>query len=95
MGCCTLVWFVYIKSPLGTVLRYHKQAIVGIFTSYEAALKAVDRLRDKLSASLRIVKVDNVGEMYSLALLDPDLADIINLLKEKSDELFLVLAVWN
>ncbi len=95
-GDLTLVWFVYIKSPLGTVLRHHKQAIVGIFTSYNDALKAMAKLRDRLSADLRIVKVSGgASEVYNLALLDPDLADVINLMRGKSDELFLILAVWN
>ncbi len=66
-----------------------------MFTTYSDALKTMNKLRGKLSADMKIVKVSSAGEVYDLALLDPDLADVINLMKDKSDELFLVLAVWN
>ena len=95
-GGHALVWFVYIKSPLGTVLRYHKQAVIGIFTTHNDALMAVNRLRDRLSADLRIIRLrGSTSEVYDMALLDPDLADVVNLVKDKTGEVFLVLAVWS
>jgi len=89
-----LVWFVYIKSPLGTVLRYSKQAVLGIFESPDEARAVIARLSDKLSAQLELVMVSDSESLYSISLLDPDLPDVIRSMRGKREQVFLILAVW-
>jgi len=89
-----LVWFVYINSPLGTVLRHSKQAVLGIFNSLDEAKAVVAKLSSKISAHLELVMVSSSKDLYRLSLLDPDLPDVIRSTRDKQKQVFLVLAVW-
>lgn len=89
-----MVWFVYIKSPLGTVLRYSKQAVLGVFESLDEARAVITRLSNRISAQLELITVSSIEDLYSISLLDADLLDVIDSMKRNREKVFLVLAVW-
>ena len=89
-----MVWFVYIKSPLGTVLRHSKRAVLGIFKSLDEARAVIARLSNRLSPQLELITVSSIEDLYSLSLLDADLSDVIDSIRRDQERVFLVLAIW-
>ena len=89
-----MVWFVYIKSPLGTVLRYSKQVALGVFESLDEARAVIARLSNRISAQLELITVSSIEDLYSISLLDADLLDVIDSMKRNREKVFLVLAIW-
>ncbi|MCS7110964.1 MAG: hypothetical protein N3D82_03435 [Ignisphaera sp.] len=84
------MWYQYRKSPLGTVVRETMRAVLGVY-SREEAMEKMENLRDRISARLKIVDVEQ--SIHELLSIDPDLADMI--WRDAGRDRVVLIATWD
>lgn len=84
------MWFSYRKSPLGTAVREHMAALLGVYSSREEAEKDLESLRDKLSAELKVIDIGNIEDYEKVAKLDVDFVELA-----KEGKKYILVATWS
>jgi hypothetical protein len=87
------MWFVYRKSPLGTVVKENMKASLGLFKGNDV-LKAVKTLKEILVAEVKIIPINDKSLSSSLALIDPDLIDVVKNSKCDVNECYIIIVSW-
>uniref|UniRef100_A0A7C4FIL4 Uncharacterized protein n=1 Tax=Ignisphaera aggregans TaxID=334771 RepID=A0A7C4FIL4_9CREN len=87
------MWFLYRKSPLGTVVKESMKAVLGLFKGDEV-LKAVETFRRILGIEIRVISIDSASLNHLLPTIDPDLMDIIRNVKCCENNCYLLIASW-
>jgi hypothetical protein len=86
------MWFLYRKSPLGTVVKESMKAVLGLFKGDEV-LKTVETFRRILGVEMRVISID-ASLNHLLSTIDPDLMDIIKNTKCCENNCYLLIVSW-
>jgi len=84
------MFFNYRKSPLGTSVREFMSCIVGWYRSVEEAEEEAEKLSGRLSGRLRVVDVENIDGYARVAMLDPDIVEVVR----SSGSRYVLLVDW-
>lgn len=83
------MWFSYRKSPLGTAVREYMATLLGVYSSREEVEKDLERLRDKISAELKIIDIGSIEGYEKIARLDVDFVELA-----KDCKRYILVAFW-
>lgn len=87
------MWFVYRKSPLGTVVKEYMKACLGIYSEQEA--KKIVSMVTEINVSGKVKAVPLSEDfLKTLAQLDADLLDLIKNSNCKRDSCYAVIITW-